>query len=244
MKDLFFRSCRTLAAAIPAVCFAPCLFGADVPTAEPSAAFSIQDSESTRANFGRRIAKRYLAVDVVVNNPTGKKIQLDKSALWFEVDYETVAKPGKPARVLAFGSEHSMAQFAETFPSVLGTFDAIAGGRQQVLQLLDFGVALLAGLSSGGVLNSSRAKGSVALLTGLVLPRVQAIYWNPETEKTMRTNLVMQSADRFIQVPPRSSVQTKVFLPRTAVLGLSRTPVRIAQVREIHLDLEVVGELR
>jgi len=224
---------------IPVACRA-----ADAPAAEPSAAFSVQDVESTRANFGRRISKRYLAVDVVVNNPTNKKIQLDKSALWFEVDYESAMKRGEAAQVFSFGSEHSFAQFAESFTSVLGTFDSIAGGRQQMFQLLDFGVAVLSGLSSGGVLNSARAKGSVALLTGLVLPRVQSIYWNPETEKAKRTNLVLQGSDRYFQVPPHTSVQSKVFLPRTIILGLSQKPVKIARIRQIHIELEVVGELR
>jgi hypothetical protein len=217
---------------------------ADSLAVDVSAAFSIQDVVSTRANFGRRIASRYLAIDVVVNNPTEKKIQLDKSALWFEVDYETVGSRKEPPQILAFGKDHRMAQFGEAFPSVLGTFDSIAGGHQQVFQLLDFGVAVLVGLSSGGVLNSARAKGSVALLTGLVLPRVQSIYWNPELEKAKRTNLVLQGADRFLQVPPHSSVQAKVFLPGTAILGLARTPVRVAQVRQIHLETEVVGEVR
>ncbi len=228
-----------MVAAILAI--AACCQAAD-PT--PAAAFSIQDSESTRLNFGRRIANRYLALDIVVNNPSARKIQLDKSALWFEADYETVGKRGQPKQVLVFGQDHNLAQFAESFQAVLGTFDSIAGGRQQAYQLLDLGVALLAGLSSGGVLKSAQAKGAVGLITGLVLPRAQAIYWNPEVEKAKRTNLVLQSADRFLQVPPHSSVQTKVFLPRQAILGLNRLPVRIAQVRQIHIELEAVGELR
>lgn len=241
MKNTSFRVPLALAA-LAFVVTSRCQ-AADLLVTEVSAAFSIQDVVSTRANFGRRIASRYLAIDVVVNNPTEKKIQLDKSALWFEVDYETVGSR-EPAQVLAFGTDHRLAQFAEAFPSVLGTFDSIAGGHQQVFQLLDFGVAVLVGLSSGGVLNSARAKGSVALLTGLVLPRVQSIYWNPELEKAKRTNLVLQAADRFLQVPPHSSVQAKVFLPRTGILGLARTPVRVARVRQVHIETEVVGELR
>ncbi|MEO8027022.1 MAG: hypothetical protein ABI823_11135 [Bryobacteraceae bacterium] len=218
--------------------------GLAVAQSDPGAGFSVQDTESTRANFGSRIAHRYLAVDVVIRNPTERKIQIDKSALWFEVDYETIPDPGEPPALLAFGVHHNFAQFAETFPAVLGTFDSIAGGRQKAFQLLELGVALAAGLSSGGVIRSAEARGAIALVTGLVLPRVQGIYWNPEVEKAKRTQLVTQSADRIVQIPPFSSVQTKVFLPRRGILGLSRTTVRIARVRRIHLDLEVVGETR
>src|SRR5262249_35233275 len=103
----------------------------------PSASFSIEDSESVRANFGQRIANRYLAIDVAVYNPTSRKIQLDKASLWFEVDYATIPDAkGEVSQILEFGRDHQYAQFAEAFPSVLGTFDAIAGGRQKSYQIL------------------------------------------------------------------------------------------------------------
>jgi hypothetical protein len=48
---------------------------------------SIMDQVTAQRNYGNRIAKRYIAVTLDVKNPTSKKIQFNKSALYFDVDY-------------------------------------------------------------------------------------------------------------------------------------------------------------
>ncbi len=48
---------------------------------------SIMDQITMDRNFGRRMSKRYLAVTLDVKNPTAKKLQFKKSAIYFDVDY-------------------------------------------------------------------------------------------------------------------------------------------------------------
>jgi hypothetical protein len=55
---------------------------------------TIVDQTTADRNFGTRIAKRYLAVTLDVKNPTAKKLQFNKSAVYFDVDYiEAKEKP-------------------------------------------------------------------------------------------------------------------------------------------------------
>jgi hypothetical protein len=48
---------------------------------------SIMDQTTAQRNYGNRIAKRYLAVTLDIKNPTDTKVQFNKSALYFDVDY-------------------------------------------------------------------------------------------------------------------------------------------------------------
>lgn len=48
---------------------------------------TIMDQTTASRNYGNRIAKRYLLVNLDVRNPGDKKLQFNKSALYFDVDY-------------------------------------------------------------------------------------------------------------------------------------------------------------
>jgi hypothetical protein len=48
---------------------------------------TIMDQVTAQLNYGSRIAKRYIAVMLDVKNPTEKKLQFNKSAMYFDVDY-------------------------------------------------------------------------------------------------------------------------------------------------------------
>jgi hypothetical protein len=48
---------------------------------------SIMDQTTAQRNYGNRMAKRYIAVTLDVKNPTAKKVQFNKSALYFDADY-------------------------------------------------------------------------------------------------------------------------------------------------------------
>src|SRR5262249_3705208 len=48
---------------------------------------TIMDQLTAQRNYGSRIAKRYIAVTIDVKNPTSKKVQFNKSAMYFDVDY-------------------------------------------------------------------------------------------------------------------------------------------------------------
>lgn len=62
---------------------------------------SIMDQTTTQRNYGDRMAKRYIAVVLDVKNPTAKKVQFNKSALYFDVDY-VEAKERKDSRWVGF----------------------------------------------------------------------------------------------------------------------------------------------
>jgi IPT/TIG domain len=55
---------------------------------------SIMDQVTALRNYGNRIAKRYIAVTLDVKNPTSKKIQFNKSAMYFDVDYVEAKEKG------------------------------------------------------------------------------------------------------------------------------------------------------
>ncbi|MCU1224351.1 MAG: hypothetical protein JWQ42_2444 [Edaphobacter sp.] len=48
---------------------------------------SIMDQTTAQRNYGNRMAKRYIAVTLDIKNPTSKKVQFNKSALYFDADY-------------------------------------------------------------------------------------------------------------------------------------------------------------
>ena len=48
---------------------------------------TIMDQITAQRNYGNRIAKRYIAVTLDVKNPTAKKLQFNKSAIYFDVDF-------------------------------------------------------------------------------------------------------------------------------------------------------------
>jgi len=54
---------------------------------ELQVSMTIMDQITATRNYGNRIAKRYIAVTLDVKNPTSKKLQFNKSALYFDVDY-------------------------------------------------------------------------------------------------------------------------------------------------------------
>jgi hypothetical protein len=55
---------------------------------------SIMDQVTAQRNYGNRIAKRYIAVTLDVHNPTATKVQFNKSALYFDVDYVEAREQG------------------------------------------------------------------------------------------------------------------------------------------------------
>jgi len=57
-------------------------------------AMTIMDQVTTQRNYGNRIAKRYVAVTLDVRNPTATKVQFNKSAMYFDVDYVEAKEQG------------------------------------------------------------------------------------------------------------------------------------------------------
>jgi hypothetical protein len=55
---------------------------------------NIMDQVTAQRNYGNRIAKRYIAVTLDVHNPTVNKVQFNKSAMYFDVDYVEAREQG------------------------------------------------------------------------------------------------------------------------------------------------------
>jgi len=206
----------------------------------PNITFSAMDVESVRRNFGERINANYLVEMVEAHNPTPKKLQLNKSGLWFDVDYiEAYPRKSAPvikrvlgftvdsrsnelmipgdARVFRYGIDQTQRQYPDNFAAILGTFDATGTSKAKRVQ----GYELVGSLLSGIAAAEASIEFSLAthLIAGVLIPGVKGIAVNPEDENRKRSNLVSQGLQNIIEVPPYGTASTLVFLPRKGLLS-------------------------
>jgi hypothetical protein len=222
---------------------------------QANVSFTVVDDESASRNFGKRIADNYLVIDLQVRNPSTKKVQIRKSAVWFEVDYRSrtgdvnldtgpctagVPANGQTARQYLFGRDHSFEHHSEDFLTVMGSFDQASGAKDRWLQLLDIVTSGASGLTF--LVQGTLFPQTVSWATGVVVPTFRKVVLSPEEEKRRRSQLLTQSFGDIIQIGPQSSESTKVFLARTPIAGQFPEPVTVSQVRDVHLVLEVVSE--
>jgi len=258
---------------------------------QPNISFTVMDPNTTKHNFGDRIAERYVVVDLQIKNPSTRKIQLRKSAVWFEADFVAAAvqaprkgkkgsgpkgiydvepaaypspcrgisnqqvwlskeKASEPAdcssqggpKIFRYGLEHDYPLYPQTFLSVLGTYDDFTSLKRTAFSYFDMIIAVAAGVGGTLVRGPSYLQ-TVNILSGIALPRGKGIIINEEEEKRLRTQMIQQSFEDLIQVGPQSSMTTKVFLPRRIIEMQSREWVVIDQLRDVHVELEVVSDV-
>jgi hypothetical protein len=258
---------------------------------QPNISFTVMDPNTTKHNFGDRIAERYVVVDLQIKNPSTRKIQLRKSAVWFEADFVAAAvqaprkgkrgsgpkgiydvepaaypspcrgisnqqvwlskeKASEPAdcssqggpKIFRYGLEHDYPLYPQTFLSVLGTYDDFASRKRTAFNYFDMIIAVAAGLGGTLVRGPSYLQ-TVNILSGIALPRGKGIIINEEEEKRLRTQMIQQSFEDLIQVGSQSSMTTKVFLPRRIMEMQSHEWVVIDQLRDVHVELEVVSDV-
>lgn len=58
--------------------------------------FNIEDQETVHQDFGPGIAEHFVAVRLDVSNRSSKKLQFNKSAIWFDVDYRQSSRKNTP----------------------------------------------------------------------------------------------------------------------------------------------------
>jgi hypothetical protein len=78
---------------------------------------TIMDQVTAQRNYGNRIAKRYIAVNLDVANPTATKVQFNKSAIYFDVDYVEAKEQG-PTKTGFFQSVAEVSTLGLYQPSV------------------------------------------------------------------------------------------------------------------------------
>ncbi len=263
--------------------------------AKPNVSFTVVDPDTIEHNFGGKIASRYVVVDLEVFNPGPKKVQVHKSAVWFDVDYiaadrqapripqrhhvlgrkapiydaqpaaypspcdegswlkkkdaeksvdcqtTAVTQATKKPRIYRYGIDHSYQHFPEVKQAVLGTYDDTSRSLHTVFDAADVIVGGAAGLGEKLFTGKSYSP-VVSTVSAIILPAGRKVFLDEEKEKRLRANLVDQSFEDIIQIPSFSSVTTKVFLPRRPVELHAPELVVLYQVRDVHLELEVVTE--
>lgn len=215
--------------------------GSIINPSQPNVGFAVVDDRSVASNFGKSIADQYVVIDLQVRNPSTRKIQLRKSALWFEVDYRG-SGPAQKTQYL-FGKDHQFQHAPHDFLTVMGTFDGATSNKEKALKLSDIAITALAGATIFLTEGATLYPRTISWVAGIVNPTMRNILFNEQDEKRRRNQMLTQSFADIIQISPQSSVITKVFLPKSPIRSLFKDQVEVAQVRDVHLYLEVVSEM-
>jgi hypothetical protein len=231
--------------------------GVVLDSRKTNVSFTVIDSETAKRNFFKRISNNYHVINLELHNPTNKKLQLNKSALWFDVDYaegidlfSNNPKLKSDGKRFLFGIDHTQRHTPHTFTQVLASFDAQTGKEKTIFDGIEVAGAIMTGLVT--TVDSENFSTAVRLLTGILIPGVRNAVMNPEEINRKRANMIAQGLQNIVQIPPRSSISTVVFLPRKGILALMDTsdsasttmvPVIITLIRDVHMDLEVVAEV-
>jgi hypothetical protein len=237
---------------------------------------TVMDQTTVARNFGQRIAKRYLAVSLEVKNPTVKKLQFNKSALYFDVDYiEAKEKWGatdffyevedalflglnnpspytrsdfvkaRNPRLFRFGLEQNVKHSPINYLSILGSYDETTEKTGQDFDTIQLLASIMNTIATGGIAGTGQFRSATSLLSGVFLPGLKGIVLNDSRINRRRANLVAQTLQEVIAVPPSSPVTTIVLLPRNGILAFydAQIPVMIQSVKDVHIVPEVVTEV-
>ena len=268
------------------------------------------DQETVRRDFGMRIAEHYLAVTIDVTNRTNKKLQFNKSAMWFDVDFRAVGGPNRdPIKVLEstanlmtadtvpapdiynpafgpykkknqlfclkranlvsaldkkkdgstpesdpfcnqvfyrYGIEQSTHLTPVNYTTALAAFDYTTEKTDRILRFVELLGATLIPISSASIVaqvHNTAFHDSITLFTGTFFPGFRGIVLDPAHINRLRSNLIGQTLQETIAVPPTGFATTIVLLPRDgmlAVRGHDQTVV-IDRLVDVHIDADVIN---
>jgi hypothetical protein len=233
---------------------------------------TIMDQETVARNFGHRIASRYLVVNLDITNPTKDKLQFRKSAMYFDVDYveakqkkgydfkqdmKTIASFGlfygssydssfqRQKRKFRFGLEQNAHHSPLNYLTVLGSYDYGTELLDRDFKFFELLGAVLTTMSNGHVIadkSNTAFTDAVSILAGSFLPGLRALVLNPEGINRRRANLVAQTLQDAIEIPPAGSTTTMVLLPRLGILAFNdaEVPVVVDKVIDVHVDTNVL----
>jgi hypothetical protein len=259
-----------------------------------SVGMTIMDQETVHRNYGPNIAGHYIAVQLNVTNRTAKKLQFNKSAVWFDVDYKETHGPrvnsgydylskasidAIPARVYnppfvetgdysrnnyygihtkkthdplhfyRFGIEQNSRVYPDSYMSILGAFDFANEKANRLFDYVQlFGGALTTIATGGSVaqVHNSAFRDAATILTGVFLPGFRTTTLDVAGTDRLRANLVQQTLQETVPVPPNGFTSTIVLLPRDGILdiaGYSKAVV-IDRILEAHIDPDVLNGVK
>jgi hypothetical protein len=222
---------------------------------------------TVKEQMRHRIGKRYLAVTLDVKNPTAQKLQFNKSAVYFDVDYIEaqekrdnefnelalgvftlgIVHPSPYAapfvarengRVFRFGLEQNVKHSPISYLAALGSFDETTERTQQEFDTIQLLASIMNTIATGGIAGGPSFRSASSLLSGVFLPGLKGIVLNDSRINRYRSNLVTQTLQEVIEVPAGGSASTVVLLPRNGILDFDKAKIPVMIERVIDVHLE------
>jgi len=92
---------------------------------------------------------------------------------------------------------------------------------------------------------NTAARDGASVFAGTFLPGLRNIILNAPEINRRRSNLVSQTLQEVVEVPPNNTASTIVLLPREGILAFesAEIPVMIDRIIDVHLETEVITPL-
>ncbi len=148
-----------------------------------------------------------------------------------------------------FGIEQTTTLSPDNYMAILAAYDYTTEHTDRVLRLIELVGGTLLPISTGGIVaqvNNTAFRDSVSVLTGTFLPGFRALTLDPARINRLRSNLVGQTMQETVQIPPNGAASTVVLLPRDGILtirGLDQSVV-VDRLVNVHIDPDVVNGVK
>ncbi len=148
-----------------------------------------------------------------------------------------------------FGIEQTATLSPDNYMAILAAYDYTTEHTDRVLRLIELVGGTLLPLSTGSIIaqvNNTAFRDSVSVLTGTFLPGFRALTLDPARINRLRSNLVGQTMQETVQIPPNGAASTVVLLPRDGILtirGLEQSVV-VDRLVNVHIDPDVVNGVK
>ncbi len=148
-----------------------------------------------------------------------------------------------------YGIEQSSRLSPDSYLTLLGAFDYTTEHTDRVLKMVELLGAALLPISGGSIVaqvHDTAFKDSISVLTGIFLPGFRAITLDPAHINRLRSNLVAQTMQETIQIPPNGTTYTVVLLPRDGILAIRgrEQSVVVDRLVDVHIDPDVVNGVK
>ena len=148
-----------------------------------------------------------------------------------------------------FGIEQTATLSPDNYMAILAAYDYTTEHTDRKLRLIELIGGTLLPISTGGIIaqvHNTAFRDSVSVLTGTFLPGFRALTLDPARINRLRSNLVGQTMQETVQIPPNGAASTVVLLPRDGILtirGLEQSVV-VDRLVNVHIDPDVVNGVK